>query len=364
MTESGSRPSPTGPPPTTNVRFPTTRYQGSKAKLVDWIWSQLEALGPEGLEFDTCLDAFGGTGAVAYRLKQEGKAVTYNDLLRFNHQFGLALIENRQVRLSQEDVDGLLAAHPEIAYPSFIRDTFAGVYFTDEENAWLDRTLTNVCRLDDRYKRALAFYALAQACIIKRPYNLFHRRNLYMRLARVDRSFGNKATWDTPFERWFRAFVEQANDAVFDNSRPNRALNGDAAEVPGQYDLVYIDTPYISQKGVGVDYRDFYHFLEGLTIYEQWARQIDRRSRHLRLVRQPNEWTDKRRVHAAFERLFHRFRESILVVSYRSDGIPSEDELVSMLRQVKGNVRVKYFGQYQYVLSTNAKSKEILLIGT
>ena len=73
---------------------------------------------------------------------------------------------------------------------------------------------------------------------------------------------------------------------------------------------------------------------------------------------------DKRRVHAAFERLFDRFRESVLVVSYRSDGIPSEQELVSLLRQVKRHVRVEHFGQFKYALSTNAKSQEVLLIGT
>jgi adenine-specific DNA-methyltransferase len=364
MTDRGSRPQPTERSFITSACFPSTRYQGSKAKLVDWIWSQLAALTREGLAFDTCLDAFGGTGAVAYRLKQAGKTVTYNDLLRFNHQFGLALIENGQVRLSEEEVEWLLRAHPQVAYPRLIQDTFAGIYFTDRENAWLDRTVANIRSLEEPFKAALAFFALAQSCIIKRPYNLFHRKNLYMRLARVERSFGNKATWDAPFEHWFRTFVQQANDAIFDNGQPNRALNNDACEVPGRYDLVYIDTPYISHKGIGVDYRDFYHFLEGLTIYDQWASQIDRRSRHLRLEREPNEWTDRQRVHAAFQRLFDRFRESILVVSYRSDGIPSEDELASMLRQVKRNVRVEHFGQYKYVLSTNAQSKEILLIGS
>ena len=75
--------------PELTATFPATRYQGSKAKLIDWIWSRLA-----GLAFDTCLDAFGGTGAVAYRLKQAGKQVTYNDALRFNYYFGRALIEN------------------------------------------------------------------------------------------------------------------------------------------------------------------------------------------------------------------------------------------------------------------------------
>ena len=50
--------------PELTAQFPSTRYQGSKVKLVDWIWEQIA-----DLNFTTCLDAFGGTGSVAYRLK-------------------------------------------------------------------------------------------------------------------------------------------------------------------------------------------------------------------------------------------------------------------------------------------------------
>ncbi len=345
--------------PDLTAAFPSTRYQGSKAKLVDWIWEQIA-----DLDFTTCLDAFGGTGAVAYRLKQAGKQVTYNDLLRFNYYIGLALIENDQVQLSPEEVDWLLRRHPEVAYPRFVQDNFPDIYFTAEENAWIDQTITNIRHVADPYKLALAFFALCQACIIKRPYNLFHRKNLYIRLAEVERSFGNKATWDRPFEEWFRIFVLEANRAVFDNGQPNRALNFDALDVPGQYDLVYIDPPYISRQGAAVDYLAFYHFLEGLTMYDEWGQHIDRKSRHRRLKPQPSEWTDKKRIQAAFDRLFRRYRESMLVVSYRSDGIPSESALVSLLQRYKRHVRVEHFGRYKYVLSTNAESKEILLIGT
>jgi adenine-specific DNA methylase len=339
--------------------FPATRYQGSKAKLVDWIWRQIA-----DLSFDTCLDAFGGTGAVAYRLKQAGKSVTYNDSLRFNYYIGLALIENSQVRLSPDEVVWLLQRHPGIEYPSFITDTFRDVYFTDAENAWLDQAITNIRRLDDEYKFALALFALCQACIIKRPYNLFHRKNLYMRLSEVQRSFGNKATWDRPFEEWFRVFVEEANEAVFDNGRLNHATNFDAVEIEDSYDLVYIDPPYVSSRGTAVDYRDFYHFLEGLTMYDEWVEHIDWRSKHRRLVPKRTPWADRRGILSAFDRLFARFRDSILVVSYRTDGIPSEQELTSVLHRYKTNVRVEHYGHYRYVLSTNGDSKEMLLIGT
>ncbi len=339
------------------AHFPSTRYQGSKAKLADWIWAQIAAL-----DFDTCLDAFGGTGAVAYRLKMEGKEVTYNDILRFNYYIGRALIENNRVRLSPEEVDRLLQRHPEVRYPRFVQETFAGIYYTDEENAWIDQTITNIRRLSDPYRFALAFFALCQACLIKRPFNLFHRKNLHLRFAEVERTFGNKASWDRPFEEWFCIFVDEANRAVFDNGRENRAFNCDACDVPGEYDLVYIDPPYISRRGIAVDYRHFYHFLEGLAMYDQWGEYIDRRRKHRPLKFQPNEWTDKTKIHRAFDRLFERYRRSILVVSYRSDGIPAVSELVSLLRRHKPYVRIESF-RYKYALSTNSEAEEILLIG-
>ncbi len=338
--------------------FPSTRYQGSKARLVDWLWQQLAPL-----DFTTCLDAFGGTGAVAYRLKQAGKQVTYNDRLRFNYYIGLALVENGRVCLEPGLVEQLLSARPGQEYPHFIQDTFQDIYFTEAENAWLDRTITNIRRLGDPYRFALAFFALCQACLVKRPFNLFHRKNLYLRLAQVERSFGNKTTWERPFADRFRLFVEQANRAVFDNGRPNRALNYDAAEVPGQYDLVYIDPPYISGRGTAVDYLGFYHFLEGLTMYEEWDRHIDYNSKHRRLHRRPNPWTDKKQIEAAFARLFRRYQDSIIVVSYRSDGIPPVPALVSLLGRYKRRVEVSHYGRYQYALSTNARSKEMLLVG-
>jgi adenine-specific DNA-methyltransferase len=339
------------------AEFPRTRYQGSKSKLVEWIWKKIRTL-----DFSTCLDAFGGSGAVAYHLKKQGKSVIYNDLLKFNYYFGMALIENGNVRLTSEDLEWVLRRHSHVNYPTFVTDTFEGIYFTAAENAWIDQTVTNIRCLRNRFKVALAFFALCQACLIKRPYNLFHRKNLYVRLADVKRSFGNKSTWDKPFEHWFKLFVEQANSAIFDNGRKNASLNLDAPAVPGEFDLVYIDTPYISSRATAVDYLAFYHFLEGLADYGSWDKHIDRKSKHLAFKRQASEWTDKRAIYSGFDRLFKRYGDSILAVSYRSDGIPSEAELIAALRKYKKEVTVYRFGSYKYVLSTNSRSQEILLV--
>lgn len=343
---------------TTPTRFPTTRYQGSKRKLAGSIVCALE-----DLEFTTVLDAFGGTGAVAHAFKRAGKAVTYNDLLAFNHQIGLALIENDVVRLASEEIRRIGVRRPGHRYDDLIERTFDGIYFTQTENRWLDVAVGNLHRIPCIYERAVAGYALFQSAMAKRPYNLFHRCNLYMRTADVRRGFGNKTTWDRSFADHFAAFAAEANEAVIDSGGRSRALCRDALQIEPGFDLVYIDTPYLNHAGCGVDYHHFYHFLEGMVRYDDWEKWIDFSSKHRRLARRNNPWTDRTRVHQQFAKLFDRFRDSILVVSYRSDGIPSIEELTEMLSDVKRHVRLIDGPTYQYVLSTNRRSREVLLIG-
>jgi len=337
--------------------FPSTRFQGSKLKIVDWIWDDIK-----DLNFNTVLDAFGGTGCVGYVLKTKGKQVTYNDILKFNWYIGLALIENDTIKLEDKDINFLLKKHSNIKYPTFIYDTFKNIYFTDEENQWLDMIVTNIDLLDDIYKKAIAYFALFQSCIIKRPFNLFHRKNLYLRFSDVERNFGNKVTWDTPFDVHFRKFVNEANLAIFSNGQQNKALNLDVSEIEENFDLVYVDTPYISTKGSGVDYFSFYHFLEGLVNYSTWAEMIDHHTKNKRLKGNGSSWVDKTKIHESFDKLFNKFKDSILVISYRADGIPSIDDLISILKKYKSSVKELKRRSYKYVLSTN-NTEEVLLIG-
>ena len=341
--------------------IPPTRYQGSKRKLCTWIASRLAEL-----EFYAALDAFGGTGSVSYMLKARGKQVTYNDLLRSNEQIAIALIENDTRRLADRAVDRLLrldSSSGNMDHPTFVADTFDGIYFTADENLWIDRVRHRiVTQLADRYERAVAWYALFQSAIAKRPYNLFHRKNLYMRTADVARSFGNKRTWDRSFDDHFRAFVERAGAAVLDGGGSCKVLCSDVLEVCGTFDLVYIDTPYITRRGVGVDYAQFYHFLEGLLDYDTWSEKIDWNSKHLKLRSPPSVWTNPKRICGAFADLFERFADSILVVSYRSDGIPTIEELVGLLRRHKRRIDVHQRQGYQYVLSRNRGSNEVLIV--
>jgi adenine-specific DNA methylase len=338
--------------------FPATRYLGSKRKLLGVLHEVFSRL-----EFETALDPFCGTGSVAYLLKTMGKSVTASDALLFNTTSARALVENDEVQLgclAQSLVAGLPFEHGE---SGFIEQEFDGLFFEADENRFLDGILPRIHQLDEM-KKALALHALGQACLAKRPYNLFHRANLAMRRRDVGRSFGNKATWDKPFSLHFASFATQADAAVMRGRAQCRAMNADVFEIePGGFDLVYLDPPYVSAAGVGVDYLDYYHFLEGLCSPSDWGKRLLHRYRHKPLAGRGNSpWSDSRRIEEAVAEMLSRFCASILVISYRSDGIPSLEHIETALRRLGKVVEVIDLGQYTYALSRNRRSREALLV--
>lgn len=344
-----------------NYKFPATRYQGSKAKILDWLWADIK-----DYNFNTLLDLFGGTGCVSHMVKTKGKAVIYNDILRFNYTIGKALIENSTVKLDEEDVNYILSKQ-EIVYPTVVQDNFDGIFFLPDENKWLDMVITNIYTIENEFKRSIAFFALFQACIIKRPYNLFHRANLSVRTQEVKRSFGNKVTWDTPFETHFKTFVKEANEAIFSNGHECIATNYDAFDFPVDVyrpDAIYIDTPYITSQGIGTDYLDFYHFLEGIMNYDTWPEMINLKYKHKTLHgKGDNAWIKKKTIMQSFERLFEKYQDYPLLISYRMDGIPTAEELINLLHYYKPHIETiqNRSKDYKYVLSKKI-TQEILII--
>ncbi|HLF24945.1 MAG TPA: DNA adenine methylase [Anaerolineae bacterium] len=337
--------------------FPTTRYRGSKRKILSWIWAALR-----DIPFETALDLFGGTGVVSLLFKRMGKQVTYNDYLRYNHISAVALVENCNTQFTDEDLAFILGNHASIRPGTFITDTFRKYYFLDSENKWLDRTIANISALSLLYsgrqlreKQALALWALGQACLIKRPFNLFHRKNLSLRTRDVERGFGNKSTWETPFPMAMRRFVREANQTVFDNGRKNKALCRDAfcVEQAG-YDLVYLDPPYFFAHQENLDYRTSYHFLEGIAQYDKWPNLVDQSSYGLRLKRNGMQWPAHsiNELMGLYSLLLDRFRESIIVVSHKSGSLVPVGVIRQLLIERGKQVQTRW-RHYSYALSKN-----------
>ena len=70
-------------------RYPNTRYMGSKRKLIPTIAQIVSQLNPTSV-----LDAFAGSGCVAYLFKEMGLQVTSNDFLKFSYHIANASIAN------------------------------------------------------------------------------------------------------------------------------------------------------------------------------------------------------------------------------------------------------------------------------
>lgn len=345
---------------------PSTRYQGSKRKILTWIYENIK-----NLKFETVLDGFGGTGSVSYLFKLMKKKVTFNDILLSNYQVGIALIENDSVKLNQKDLDFLLHVNG-FDYPSFIQDTFKDIYYLNDENKWLDMVTFNIEMLSENYygellkkKKALSYYILFQACLCKRPFNLFHRKNLYIRTANVNRSFGNKTTWDTDFKTLFIKFYDEVSKKNFSNGFKNRAICKDILEIKNQnFDLIYLDPPYARPDGRSpINYYSLYHFLEGLVNYKQWPDIIDWSTVNKRLIKKNSRW-NKNKTEVNLDILFKKFQDSIIVISYGEPGNPSIQKITELLNQYKSRVSVLK-KHYKYRLNSNndKKMNEVLIIG-
>lgn len=335
--------------------FPSSRYMGSKHQVLPFLHQHLAAL-----DFQTVTDAFSGSGAVSYLLKGMGKAVTSNDFMHFSYQTARAIIDNAGTVLTPEEVEELI--RPNRRAGNFIQQTFEGLYFSDEENALLDNISHNIrTRLRNSYKRSIAYAALARACLRKRPRGLF----TYTGVRYLD---GRRDLQITLADQ-FREAVTVLNNAVYDNGQDNNALNMDAFELPTGVDLVYLDPPYVSGLSDN-DYIRRYHFVEGLVRYWEGL-EIQEHTSTKKFARYPSLFDSKTTVREAFSAMFERFQDSIIAVSYSSNGIPDRDELVDLLQQYKENVVIHEidhlysFGTHAHMVGENQnRVQEYLFIGS
>jgi len=328
------------------MSFPDTKYMGSKQAILHFIFQHITKL-----KFHRVLDAFSGSGCVAYTFKRLGAEVHANDFLRFAFHTAHATIENNSSRLTEEDLANLLK--PNRQARDFIQRTFGPLYFTPEDNAFLDNLWANIQELDGPLKRSLALAAGCRAAMKKRPRGIF--------------TFTGRKGWDgrrdlrLSMEEQFLIAAQKLNAAVWSNKLANKALCRDVFEVdPVGYDLVYIDTPYISPYS-DCDYTRRYHFVEGLCTYWHDA-EIMSRTKTKKIRSYPTAFSTKAGAPDAFRRLFNQFRQSILVVSYSSNGIPSKEQMVQLLREVKPSVMVyenahRYsFGNHNHKVGDNNNS--------
>ena len=345
-----------------HIVLPQTRYYGSKRKIVDKIWNIITNVA--NLEFDSVLDIFGGSASFSYYAKFHHKQVFYNDIFQFNHLIGKKLIEQNSNELTYENAIKLFEKIPGFNYLNHISEYYRDIYFTDKENNQIDIFIQNVLLLENDNLKCSALYIIFQSCLMKRPYNLFHRRNLSMRLNYTTGNFGNKQTWERSFEELFIRFINELDTVCINNGRQNSANNFSALNCPLSADLVYIDPPYFKKEGT-TSYHSKYHFLEGLVNYYNIPNIINftKKNREIN-INLSSEFADKSKFLKDLNTLINMHKKSHIVISYRNNGIPSISEISELLKTFSDFEVLEYnLGKYNYALNkSNSENEEVLFI--
>ena len=320
--------------------YPPTRFMGSKRKLLGEIWNVASRF-----EFDTVVDLFSGSGIVGYMFKSHGKTVISNDYMAMSATFTKAMVENNTIILPIEEAKKLLIKQGEVDH--FVSDTFKDLYYTDDENELIDILRTNISAIDDQYKKAIAMTALIRACTKKRPRGIFtytgHRYD-----------DGRKDLQKSLSQQFLEA-VEAVNKAVFDNHKSNKSVNGDAMALEVEKpDLVYIDPPYYSPLSDN-EYVRRYHFIEGLA--RDWKGvEIQEHTKTKKFKSYPTPFSTKNGAYDAFDKLFSKFSDSILIVSYSSNSLPIQEDMVALMKKYKEHVEVVPV-DYKYAFGNQADAK-------
>jgi DNA adenine methylase len=321
-------------------RFPDTRYMGSKKNLLNFIWETVKPLGAHSV-----LDAFSGSSCVAQMFKTHELKVTTNDHLEYAYHLARATVANSAGKLTEAEVEMLLA-HNRYR-KRFIERTFRGIYFSDDENKFLDNISANIQQLKSPIKRSLAIAAICRACVKRRPRGIF----TYVGLDKYD---DGRQDLRMHLRDHFRRAISELHHAVFDNGHICRSYNTDVFTLPKQarsVDLVYMDPPYVTPHSDN-DYLRRYHFVEGLCSY--WKRpetEVLYHTKTKKLRRYPTPFASKVTIRNAFERLFEQFPKSKLVVSYSSNCYPNKDDLTAILKNHRRAVSVESFA-HRYSFGT------------
>src|SRR3954466_15032015 len=217
--------------PDATARYPRIRFMGSKHRLAPRLGELFAALPP-----GPAIDAFSGSGVVAYGLKAAGRAVLANDHLAFAATLAAALVANDGERLAPADVERICSGNRDGR--DFIARTFAGLYFPDADHAFLDAAWSHVDAMAGP-RRALALSALCLAAAWKQPRGVF--------TVTTPRYDDGRRQLHTPLEDLFKEAVTRCNAAV----RPGAASAscGDVFALdPGEAAVAYLDPPYAPSK--------------------------------------------------------------------------------------------------------------------
>ncbi len=340
-----------------DYKFPEPQYLGAKYIHRGWIAQFI----PENVS--TVLDAFSGSQSIAYMFKQLGKEVITNDFLSFNNSIGKALIENFYNKLDPSDLEILFSNNDNPSKFNLIEDLYSDLFFLAEEAAFADSFRSNVHKLSNQYKQALALSIMCRSMTRKVTMGHFAHTQALAYASDPIRIKRNRSLI-RPLKDIFLDLLPEYNAAVFDNSKDNISYNKnilDLLPILKNVDLVYFDPPYCNSHA---DYQSFYHLLETYVEYWKDKRFVNGTKRY-----EPKRYSGFDKNSEAISNLQLMFERATHIptwlVSYNDRSYPDIETMVNLIKPYR-NVKVerKTYSSGRGGKGSVAGSSEILLVCT
>jgi adenine-specific DNA-methyltransferase len=234
----------------TKFKLQNRRYIGSKLKLLDWIYENVQEL-TDGKSF---FDVFAGTGVVSQRFLSTHKDVILNDFLYSNEVIYQAFFNSNGVNYSRlEDIAAELdPAAKSSTTQNYFDENFGGKFFSKRDARAIGQIRQQL--EDDLTSNKISrseFYVLLASLI-------YSTDKISNTVGHYDAYLKGKAIPDRFEFRLIQNLDTRQNDV--------KILRGDANEAAGQViaDIAFLDPPYNSRQ-----YSRFYHVLENLAEWKK-----------------------------------------------------------------------------------------------
>lgn len=338
-----------------DIKFPKPQYLGAKYIHGEWITRHI----PDSAH--VVLDAFSGSQSIAFLCKKLGKTVITNDFLKFNSEIGKALIENKNEILTAEDIQILFSENSAPEEYNLMELLFTDIFFIREETQFLDSFRSNIDKLQNEYKKALAFTIINRALTRKVTMGHFAHTQALIYAANPERIKRNRSLV-RPIKDIFLDLVSEYNEAVFDNGCECISHNADIIELLpslSNVDLAYFDPPYCNSHA---DYQGFYHLLETYTNYWKDKDFINGTKRYS--PKKESGFETKKEIIGSFKKLFALSQDiPYWLISYNDRSYPDIQTLVDLIRPYrKVSVERKLYKTGRGGKGSVAGSSEILLV--
>lgn len=330
-------------------KFPAVNYIGNKQKIADWIVEMIP------INEGTVLDLFSGGGAVSYKFKQKGFKVLTNDSLYSSYVVNKALIENNGTLLDFIHIQNAIEGKLDLNLRNKLEPLSEGLYFPIEVDE-----LTKFVKYAETlqgYEKYLFLSLLRRAMIRKLPYSRMNLNWENIKKLRDEdysyRKYGRRRAYhNESFFNHMSKNLQSYNDAVFSNSKKNKAYHLDGLELmkripANEVDVIYIDPPY---PGTMNNYEGFYGKFDKIFDKEISYRDITKPDEFISYIQEILEEASQKVKYIAF--------------SLNSNSKPdiSEIEMIAKIHGKTTIVEKKHNYQISGKINKNKNYEQLLIV--